>query len=152
MSLEELFSLTACRATAVCICPWAGALWSLDPTSGTPLLWFRSRRFHCLYSLLEQVRFQKVPARLESSYVAVVPPQRNYELLHELKAYEEALIRPLGDLAFALSGNKGGNANVGFRVRDAAAHPWLQSLNNAKTDRTAWRRLERRIGGGAMRV
>ncbi|KAF5380736.1 hypothetical protein D9757_007157 [Collybiopsis confluens] len=35
---------------------------------------------------------------------------------------------PLGTLVLARSGDKGGNANVGFWVRDAEAWPWLQSL------------------------
>ena len=34
--------------------------------------------------------------------------------------------RPLGDLLFARSGDKGGNANVGFWVRDPAAYPFAQ--------------------------
>jgi hypothetical protein len=32
---------------------------------------------------------------------------------------------PLGLVAGARSGDKGGNANVGFWVRDPAAYPWL---------------------------
>lgn len=36
--------------------------------------------------------------------------------------------RPLGDLVFARSGDKGGNANVGFWVRNPAAWPWLLSF------------------------
>ncbi len=36
--------------------------------------------------------------------------------------------RPLGDLVFARSGDKGGNANVGVWVRDAAAFPWLRAF------------------------
>ncbi|OHW97486.1 DUF1446 domain-containing protein [Colletotrichum incanum] len=36
--------------------------------------------------------------------------------------------RPLGDLVFARSGDKGGNANVGFWVRHASAWPWLQAF------------------------
>ncbi|KAJ0331631.1 hypothetical protein COL5a_002296 [Colletotrichum fioriniae] len=36
--------------------------------------------------------------------------------------------RPLGDLVFARSGDKGGNANVGFWVRSASAWPWLQAF------------------------
>lgn len=36
--------------------------------------------------------------------------------------------RPLGDLCFARSGDKGGNANVGFWVRDGSAYPWLKSF------------------------
>ncbi|KAF4982860.1 hypothetical protein FZEAL_1610 [Fusarium zealandicum] len=36
--------------------------------------------------------------------------------------------RPLGDLFFARSGDKGGNANVGFWVRDAVAYPFAKSF------------------------
>ena len=35
---------------------------------------------------------------------------------------------PLGTLAGARSGDKGGNANVGLWVRDDAAYPWLAAL------------------------
>ncbi len=34
---------------------------------------------------------------------------------------------PLGRLCGARSGDKGGNANVGFWARDPAAYPWLRS-------------------------
>ncbi|CRJ81712.1 hypothetical protein BN1708_001955 [Verticillium longisporum] len=34
--------------------------------------------------------------------------------------------RPLGDLVLARSGDKGGNANIGFWVRDESAYAWLQ--------------------------
>jgi hypothetical protein len=74
-----------------------------------------------------------IPARLESSYVSAVPPQRNYGPRQAAKVWKDGVIRPLGDLAFARSGDKGGNANVGFWVRDAASYPWLQSfLTRAK--------------------
>ncbi|KAI8260294.1 hypothetical protein K4K58_002051 [Colletotrichum sp. SAR11_239] len=36
--------------------------------------------------------------------------------------------RPLGDLVFARSGDKGGNANIGFWVRHKSAWPWLQAF------------------------
>ncbi|KAK7408816.1 hypothetical protein QQX98_009002 [Neonectria punicea] len=36
--------------------------------------------------------------------------------------------RPLGDLFFARSGDKGGNANVGFWVRDPKAFPFAQAF------------------------
>jgi hypothetical protein len=35
---------------------------------------------------------------------------------------------PLGTIAGARSGDKGGNANVGVWVRDEAAYPWLAAL------------------------
>jgi hypothetical protein len=42
---------------------------------------------------------------------------------------------PLGTLAGARSGDKGGDANVGLWVRDAAAYPWLASLITEDTVR-----------------
>lgn len=38
------------------------------------------------------------------------------------------ICRPLGDLFFARSGDKGGNANVGFWVRNPVAFPFAQSF------------------------
>ena len=45
-----------------------------------------------------------------------------------LESFGETERRPLGDLVFARSGDKGGNANVGVWVRDKAAWPWLRSF------------------------
>lgn len=48
-----------------------------------------------------------------------------------VKAYTtsgKTVKRPLGDLFFARSGDKGGNANVGFWVRDPSAYPFAQSF------------------------
>jgi hypothetical protein len=42
---------------------------------------------------------------------------------------------PLGTLAGARSGDKGGNANVGLWVRDDAAYPWLAALITEATIR-----------------
>ncbi|GAB1640762.1 DUF1446 domain-containing protein [Krasilnikovia sp. MM14-A1259] len=42
---------------------------------------------------------------------------------------------PLGTLAGARSGDKGGDANVGLWVRDAAAYPWLAALITEDTVR-----------------
>jgi len=42
---------------------------------------------------------------------------------------------PLGTLAGARSGDKGGNANVGLWVRDDAAYPWLAALITEETVR-----------------
>jgi hypothetical protein len=42
---------------------------------------------------------------------------------------------PLGTLAGARSGDKGGNANVGLWVRDDAAYPWLAGLITEETIR-----------------
>ncbi|KAK7427221.1 hypothetical protein QQZ08_006334 [Neonectria magnoliae] len=41
---------------------------------------------------------------------------------------ERLIKRPLGDLFFARSGDKGGNANVGFWVRDAKAFSFAQAF------------------------
>jgi hypothetical protein len=40
---------------------------------------------------------------------------------------------PLGTLAGARSGDKGGNANIGLWVRDADAYPWLAALITERT-------------------
>nr|BFE73283.1 hypothetical protein GCM10020092_065840 [Actinoplanes digitatis] len=42
---------------------------------------------------------------------------------------------PLGTIAGARSGDKGGNANVGLWVRDDAAYPWLAALITEDTVR-----------------
>jgi hypothetical protein len=73
-----------------------------------------------------------VPARLDSTCGAI-PPQRSYEPQNTFNSSSNAIRRPLGDLVFARSGDKGGNANVGFWVRDRSAWPWLQAfLTSAK--------------------
>ncbi|TPX16855.1 uncharacterized protein E0L32_003417 [Thyridium curvatum] len=54
------------------------------------------------------------------------PKQRSFEP-RALAQSGRTVRRALGDLAFARSGDKGGNANVGFWVREASAWPWLQS-------------------------
>ncbi|KAI1267070.1 DUF1446-domain-containing protein [Xylariaceae sp. FL1019] len=56
------------------------------------------------------------------------PKQRSYETKASPPKIGQTTKRPLGDLVFARSGDKGGNANVGFWVRDAAAYSWLQSF------------------------
>ncbi|WYZ33870.1 hypothetical protein EsH8_I_000146 [Colletotrichum jinshuiense] len=58
------------------------------------------------------------------------PCQRNYDatvLSSEISSMA-VVRRPLGDLVFARSGDKGGNANIGFWARDASAWPWLQGF------------------------
>jgi hypothetical protein len=45
----------------------------------------------------------------------------------------EALTFHTGDIVFARSGDKGGNANVGFWVRNPEAWPWLQSFLDSAT-------------------
>ncbi|CAM1505001.1 Fc.00g106380.m01.CDS01 [Cosmosporella sp. VM-42] len=47
---------------------------------------------------------------------------------NRLSARDKTVTRPLGDLLFARSGDKGGNANIGFWVRDPAAYPFAQSF------------------------
>ena len=42
---------------------------------------------------------------------------------------------PLGTLAGARSGDKGGNANIGLWVRDDDAYPWLAALITEQTIR-----------------
>jgi hypothetical protein len=50
-----------------------------------------------------------------------------------LSSLGKTVRRPLGDLCFARSGDKGGNANVGFWVRDPEAYGWaLSSLTSSK--------------------
>lgn len=66
--------------------------------------------------------------RPASKCLASAPAQRSYEPKTALSYSGETVRRPFGDLVFARSGDKGGNANVGFWVRDAAAWPWLQSF------------------------
>lgn len=68
-----------------------------------------------------------------SLYTTAIPPQRNYEPSEPYQHVFGTVTRPLGDLVFARSGDKGGNANVGFWVRDVRAWPWLRSfLTSAK--------------------
>ncbi|KAM0327094.1 hypothetical protein ACHAQA_006221 [Verticillium albo-atrum] len=75
-----------------------------------------------------------VPAR-NATTCGEVPAQPNYEPERAASAPMLRKIfpprmtkRPLGDLVFARSGDKGGNANVGFWVRDQTAWPWLQGF------------------------
>jgi hypothetical protein len=56
----------------------------------------------------------------------------------------------IGDLVFARSGDKGGNANVGFWVRNPEAWPWLKSFLDSRQliqllgdDWKPWYRVER---------
>ncbi|CAO2648209.1 Nn.00g074760.m01.CDS01 [Neocucurbitaria sp. VM-36] len=56
--------------------------------------------------------------------------QESYETKSpvDIKSFGPTIRRPLGDLVFGRSGDKGGNANVGLWVRDANAYPWLQAF------------------------
>ena len=73
---------------------------------------------------------KQVPAR-NSNSCRPSPAQRNYEP-HSSAATassKSAMVTvPLGDLAFARSGDKGGNANVGFWVHSAQAWHFLRSF------------------------
>jgi hypothetical protein len=72
----------------------------------------------------------KVAARSQIS-CSPVPPQRIYEPKLPISSSGESVrtIRaPLGDLVFARSGDKGGNANVGFWVHSTQAWDWLQAF------------------------
>lgn len=48
-------------------------------------------------------------------------------------AFSQARRLPLGTLAGARSGDKGGDANIGLWVRDARAYPWLSALITERT-------------------
>lgn len=69
-----------------------------------------------------------VPPKAENACVPEAPSQRSYEPAPYDHKASEMVLRPLGDLVFARSGDKGGNANVGFWVRDETAWSWLQSF------------------------
>ncbi|KAJ0158102.1 hypothetical protein CTA2_12283 [Colletotrichum tanaceti] len=64
----------------------------------------------------------------------VVPRQPDYEPSSCVSDVSSSVTvkRPLGDLVFARSGDKGGNANVGLWVRHASAWPWLQAFLTKK--------------------
>ncbi|GJC91291.1 DUF1446 domain-containing protein [Colletotrichum higginsianum] len=69
------------------------------------------------------------PGEQPKSHI-VVPRQPDYEPSTSVSDVPSSRIvkRPLGDLVFARSGDKGGNANVGLWVRHASAWPWLQAF------------------------
>lgn len=71
-----------------------------------------------------------VPPMQVSRCLNALPRQPNYEPSAGLQdlGLSQTVKRPLGDLVFARSGDKGGNANVGFWVRDAASWPWLRAF------------------------
>ncbi|CAK9780224.1 DUF1446-domain-containing protein [Cutaneotrichosporon oleaginosum] len=57
-------------------------------------------------------------------------PQKDYDSKEPLQAgaYGETTRGPLGWIVHARSGDKGGNANVGFFVRNADEYAWLKAL------------------------
>ncbi|KXJ90408.1 hypothetical protein Micbo1qcDRAFT_226340 [Microdochium bolleyi] len=66
-----------------------------------------------------------------ASCAASAPTQRQHTAPLLSNAYINTsswVTRPLGDLVFARSGDKGGNANVGFWVRSPRAWTWLRSF------------------------
>lgn len=69
----------------------------------------------------------QVDMRSESLFLSKVPRQPVHEAQSGLQK-GDTVTRPLGDIAFARSGDKGSNVNVGVWVRDARAWPWLQSF------------------------
>jgi hypothetical protein len=69
-----------------------------------------------------------VAPRPEASCTSFVPPQPNYDPAMSLSIVHDTSRVPFGDLVFARSGDKGGNANVGFWVRDESAYSWLKSF------------------------
>ena len=76
----------------------------------------------------------RVPAKRAEECVASVPQQPNYEPRSPSisLSFGETVQRPLGDLVFARSGDKGGNANVGLWVRDTKAWSWLRTFLTSK--------------------
>ncbi|KAH7119857.1 hypothetical protein B0J11DRAFT_570278 [Dendryphion nanum] len=50
-----------------------------------------------------------------------------------LSKFGSTIQAPLGNLVFTRSGDKGGNANIGFWVRSASSYPWLRSFLTTST-------------------
>ncbi|CAK7219507.1 hypothetical protein SBRCBS47491_003875 [Sporothrix bragantina] len=70
-----------------------------------------------------------VPARDASLCADKAATQPNYGPTVEMPTFEGGTVRrPLGDVVFTRSGDKGGNSNIGFWVRDEAAYPWLKAF------------------------
>lgn len=71
-----------------------------------------------------------VPERQASECSSSVPKQLSYDASEssEIDGLHETVYRPLGDLVFGRSGDKGGNANVGLWARDEKAWPWLRAF------------------------
>ncbi|KAF2192402.1 DUF1446-domain-containing protein [Zopfia rhizophila CBS 207.26] len=98
---------------------------SLVPSVGVPLE---------VYFVNEPGKALQVPAKRKEECARSVPAQPNFEPQNpvSLASFGETVRRPVGDLAFGRSGDKGGNANVGLWVRDPKAWPWLQSFLTSK--------------------
>ncbi|OTA94100.1 hypothetical protein M434DRAFT_45659, partial [Hypoxylon sp. CO27-5] len=99
-----------------------------------PALIPQSKIHLAVHFIGDDTRTVDVPPNTLSAYATSVPQQRSYEPTGPYKGSSSYTVtRPLGDLVFARSGDKGGNANVGFWVRDEKAWPWLCSfLTSAK--------------------
>ncbi|KAH8905661.1 DUF1446-domain-containing protein [Coniochaeta sp. PMI_546] len=83
-------------------------------------------------NLLDTGKKYPVKARPEKLCAAAAPQQRTFEPQGVFTLTSKTVRRPLGDLVFGRSGDKGGNANVGFWVRNASAWPWLQSFMTSR--------------------
>jgi hypothetical protein len=65
--------------------------------------------------------------------VAEVVPQPRHDEPAEAPGSEATVRRPLGEVAYARSGDKGGNSNVGIWARDERAWPWLRGALTVAT-------------------
>ncbi|KAF2110320.1 hypothetical protein BDV96DRAFT_635421 [Lophiotrema nucula] len=94
---------------------------SLVPSVGVPLT------VHLVDSSKSSIA---VPAKKKAECAHSVPLQPMYEPQNptSLDTFGPTVQRPLGDLVFARSGDKGGNANIGLWVRHPSAWPWLHSF------------------------
>lgn len=75
------------------------------------------------------MRTVKIPA-IDAEHTEPFTGQASYdpEPRVDLASFGPTKRVPLGTLVLARSGDKGGNANVGFWVRQGEAWPWLRSL------------------------
>jgi hypothetical protein len=71
-----------------------------------------------------------VATKKKEECASTVPSQPNYDPVSPvtLTSFGPTQRFPLGSLVLARSGDKGGNANIGFWVRSPAAWPWLRSF------------------------
>ena len=69
-----------------------------------------------------------VPIQAPNAETMVPPKQPSYNPTCPTLSFGTTVRRPFGDLVFARSGDKGGNANAGFWVRDQNSWEWLRSF------------------------
>lgn len=71
-----------------------------------------------------------VPRKSSLELAKKIPSQPSYPPTSpvSLSTFGSTVSVPLGDLVFARSGDKGGNANIGFWVRSEKAWGWLRSF------------------------